>query len=199
MSAVEAYTDVLVYFSAFGLWLDMIGAVMVLGPELPTVARALTKYERYQLQKLADKLKQGETVTAENTGFPYLRTAIGQGFVEGPTDRPFKPDPDDPRRFYWTFGEIEGMDEYVQIRGEGGSPSKNFTYEKLMDCVENYTARERAFFEVGIITLIAGFFFQLSAEIAEFNTTYSLVFFVVVGPLLSYFAIKTYPAGEDVD
>lgn len=188
--AIQTFASFVEYFVAVGLIFDMIGAVIVLGPDLPPLARAATTWERHQLKRLASRIRDGDTLTQNHSGFEYLQTAVGQGHVEGATDRPFQAQSDGPQSLFWQFEEIEGLDDSVEIRNATGSAASRFSYEDLEAWVENFTGDETTYFVVGGFMLVSGFFFQFIAELATIDLAFSLLAFITGVIVMFYYWYK---------
>lgn len=188
-SAIQTFHGLVEYFTLAGLILDGVGAILLLGPDLPFVAKTVTNWERYQLKRLVDRLRRKETITSNHRLFEDLRIAVGQGHVEGATDYPFRENSPESLEFFWQFDEIEGFDDYVEIRTADGGNSARFRYENLETWVESFTRTDRAYLEVGGFLLAVGFFAQFIHELSTFNSELSLVLFLIGGVIISYIGL----------
>ncbi len=188
-STLQLFQSILKYFPLIGLSFDMLGAVLVLGPELPGMARVFTAYERFRLRRLSARIRNGDTITADERGFEDLRTAVGQGHKEGETDRPLSRETEESVTFFSNFDEIEGFEDYVEFRDADGNKRARISYDNLEGWTTRFTGIETTYFEVGAFALITGFFLQLIAEISRFSLGIAVIIFVLGALPILYYSI----------
>lgn len=75
-SVVQSFGSSTGALAAIGLLFDLVGAILVLGPDYPPLAKAFTKLERYKLQRLVDELKNGTVIFGAEGDFEDLQVAI---------------------------------------------------------------------------------------------------------------------------
>lgn len=181
---LQTFTNLLPYLSIFGLLLDIIGAVIVLGPEMPGVAWGSTQLERRRLHKLVDRVEQGETIDDSDRGFKYLQTAVGQIHREGSTLRPDRPDNRDDLDLYYHFEIVEPESERIALRTRGDGRGVGTNIGDLRKAADNFTASSELFYRNGAFALVAGFFFQLVVEVADLNSLIGFSVFMVGSAIL---------------
>lgn len=181
---LQSFASILPALSIIGLILDIAGAVIVLGPELPGVAWSVTRLERRRLHRLLDKVEKGKSIDTTNRGFEFLQTAVGQFHREGNTSRPDHPDNRDDLDLYYNFQIVEPEAERIALKEQGTGRAIGTNRGDLREAADNFTASAELFYRNGAFALVAGFFFQLVAEIAVLNAVVGFSIFLLGSAVL---------------
>ena len=171
---VEAFENTLPWISLFGLVLDASGAILVLGPDIPIVARLATKIERWRLWKLLDELKQEGKVTEGTQIVDELLNESSEASE-------------------WGFNVEELMlvqssgitDNHIRVVMGENLLEGNRTSRYLNDfegMIEEYRGIEQDYYFAGGSLLLIGFLLQIVSKVGEISIRLSAI--CLVGSIL---------------
>lgn len=188
-SAFAAYLEFLPFIVLFGLFLDIIGAIILLGPEVDYIAKKATRWERRRLHRLVDKLEKRQYIDESESAFDNLRIAVAQRHWQGETDLPARLENIDTDDLFYNFDVVENRDDGIYLRNFNDSKGFGYNLEDLRRDVDHFTATARLYYSQGGFALVAGFFMQSLGALAEISQTLSFIIFFVGSGFLLYTVI----------
>lgn len=178
LSALSLFKSNLEVIGLIGLLLDAGGALLVLGPEIPTVARLATYVERrrmsQRLEKLIEEGELHEGVELLDRLYQEMKTAPNPGFG---------------------VQELEIRDDRVIFGNEGLDNGQRIsrTIDDFRKWIDDYPGIDREYYLAGGGLLLLGFLFQIVAQSATINVwfgVFSLIITFCVAMYLFYRAVQ---------
>lgn len=174
----------------FGLFLDIVGAMILLGPEVDKIAKLATRWERDRLHGLIDRVESGETIDETYSGFDNLRIAVGQRYWQGETALPARLEDVEPDDLFYNFEVVEPRDEGIYLRNYSDTRGFGYNVEGLRRDANNFTATARLYYSQGGFALVSGFYLQIVGAISEIKPIWSMWAFILGGGVLVYMGIR---------
>lgn len=190
-TSLQAFLSVLPYLVMVGLLADMVGAILVLGPEVKSFARIMTRRDRRNILRLLDQLEETGYIDDSFPSFEKLQIALAQGMSEGETFEPAREE-DYRGGIESEFNVIEKIDDmeeldpgyYLTKYNEG--VYRSVELDGLRSFARTYTATANDFYYQGAFLLLTGFFLQFVGVLAEQHRLTALAIFLVGGTVISY-------------
>lgn len=165
---VVEYLRVTYGLSLLGLFLVMMGALVVLAPELPYFARVITMYDRWKLKRMVKQMERGKVLDNSTYGFKFLQAAVVKSMDEEDTERPVEVNEGGPLDLRHNFDEIYINDDDVVHFSFSDEEIKNTLHkESLLDGIDNFTGLRKEYFKLGGFLLAVGFSLQFLTQLAQ--------------------------------
>lgn len=183
---LEGFKASLELIGLAGLVLDAAGALLVLGPEIPTVANLATHFERKRMHNLLDKLEmEGELDEGVNS-FHKLYNVKSYAPKSG-----------------FEVDEMRMREDKVVFHCEGLERGDRISrpIDVVRDWISDYPGVDREYYLAGGGLLLTGFLFQIVSQSAKINVVAgvaSLIVAVFVALYLFYRAWRSIGWGSPI-
>lgn len=171
---LKTFESSLNLITLIGLILDAVGAILVLGPDVPTVSRVATKVERRHMNNLLEELARKGKLHENVEPFDRLFKEM-----QGPKPIPFDVEEMTMEENRVVFGS----------RGLENGDRTSKTMEDFQEWIDKYRGIDREYYLAGGGLLLMGFLFQIVAQSASISVllgAFTLLVTLFVGGYLLY-------------
>jgi hypothetical protein len=175
LGLLDAFESSLNLIALLGLILDAGGAILVLGPDVPTVSKIATVVERREMNFLFQKLKKKGRLHKNVEPFNRL---FQQNWAGNPV--PFEVE------------ELVIEDNKVIMgkRDLKDGERTSISLEEFQQWIDNYRGMDREYYLAGGGLLLVGFLFQIVAQSADLFIWLSVLTFLITLIVSAYFVYR---------